>query len=308
MTPALSIRGLHKRFGRFHALNGLNLELAPGAVCGLIGPNGAGKTTLMLTCGGLLRADRGEVSLLGDGPFDPVRHAGRVALLPQDSAFPPDSTPGEMLVYFGRLQGLAAAAAVRAAADMLEAVHLADRAGSPIRTLSHGMRKRLMVAQCFLGNPALVLLDEPLNGLDPVEAARVRDYIQHRRGGAALLISSHNLVEIERLCDCAVFMDAGRTVRADSMAALTRREAALNYELGGKPPPPLDALRAALPEVLFEFEKESRLVCRWEESRYTPEHVNRTVLKLLLDAGVDILALRRGEVLEREYLRQHQPR
>ena len=148
----------------------------------------------------VLRPASGTIDILGNGPFDAAVHAGRFALLPQDSELPLEATPAGLFYRFGRLQGLSANEARRSAAEVLAAVNLADRAKSSIRSLSHGMRMRVRVAQCFLGNPELVLLDEPLNGLDPLEADRLRRFIRAHAGRQTIVVSSHNLHDVEQLC------------------------------------------------------------------------------------------------------------
>ena len=185
---ALETRNLVKRYGRRRVLDGFTLAVPRGAVLGLVGANGAGKTTWMMTVAGLLRPASGTIDILGGGPFDAAVHAGRLALLPQDSELPLEATPMGLFYRFGRLQGLSAETARRSASEVLKAVNLADRAKSSIRSLSHGMRTRVRVAQCFLGNPELVLLDEPLNGLDPLEADRLRRFLRSRAGNQTRII------------------------------------------------------------------------------------------------------------------------
>ena len=219
---ALETRGLVKRYGRRRVLDGFTLAVPRGAVLGLVGANGAGKTTWMMTVAGLLRPASGTIDMLGNGPFDAAVHAGRFALLPQDSELPLEATPAGLFYRFGRLQGLSANEARRSAAEVLAAVNLADRAKSSIRSLSHGMRMRVRVAQCFLGNPELVLLDEPLNGLDPLEADRLRRFIRAHAGRQTIVVSSHNLHDVEQLCTHVAFVEKGRVTRMDTLGALTR--------------------------------------------------------------------------------------
>ena len=219
---ALETRGLVKRYGRRRVLDGFTLAVPRGAVLGLVGANGAGKTTWMMTVAGLLRPASGTIDILGNGPFDAAVHAGRFVLLPQDSELPLEATPAGLFYRFGRLQGLSANEARRSAAEVLAAVNLADRAKSSIRSLSHGMRMRVRVAQCFLGNPELVLLDEPLNGLDPLEADRLRRFIRAHAGRQTIVVSSHNLHDVEQLCTHVAFVEKGRVTRMDTLGALTR--------------------------------------------------------------------------------------
>lgn len=219
---ALSTKGLVKRYGKTRALDGFTLDVPAGAILGLVGPNGSGKTTWMMSVAGLLRLDAGEVSVLGGGAFDAAVHSGRLAILPQDSELPLEMTPEALFVAFARLQGLTAAAARAAAAETLEAVNLTDHARKPIRALSHGMRKRVMTGQCFLGQPELVLLDEPMNGLDPEEAERMRKLIlRGQSANRTIVISSHNLLDLERLCTHVAFVEKGRVIRFGTVAELT---------------------------------------------------------------------------------------
>jgi len=164
---ALSLRGVDKAYGKTTALRGLDLDVPAGALVGLIGPNGAGKTTAFGIVGGTVRPDAGRIDVLGAGPFDPAQHAGRVGLLPQDSELNPHTPVRDLLRFFGRLQGLGRRQAEVEADRVPTLVELRERAGSKIRQLSHGMRRRVAVAQALLGSPELVLLDEPTSGLDP---------------------------------------------------------------------------------------------------------------------------------------------
>jgi len=218
---AIVTHELVKCYGRHRALNGFSISVPTGCILGLVGPNGAGKTTWMMCLAGLVLADRGTISLLGSGPFDAHVHAGRVALLPQDSELPLESTAEGFLTGLGRLQGLSNQDAQDESARVLAAVHLDSRAKASIRSLSHGMRKRLMAAQCFLGKPELILLDEPMNGLDPEETVRMRNLILDSAGKRTVVVSSHNLSGLERLCTHIAFVESGRVVRFATLEELT---------------------------------------------------------------------------------------
>ena len=224
---AIETRNLVKRYGKRRALDGFSLAIPRGCVLGLVGPNGAGKTTWMMSVAGLLRIDAGEISILGGGPFDASVHSGRLALLPQDSELPLEMTAEGFLRNLARLQGLSPQVARASVASVLEAVNLADRAAASIRTLSHGMRKRLAAAQCFLGDPDLILLDEPMNGLDPDESARFRELILSGRDTRAVVISSHNLADLERLCTHIAFVRDGRVAKVAALSELTADGASL---------------------------------------------------------------------------------
>ena len=298
---AIVTRNLVKRRGRQRALDGLSLSVPRGAVMGMVGANGAGKTTWMMTVAGFLRPDAGEIDLLGNGPFDATRHGGRVAILPQDSELPLEDTPEGTLYRFGRLQGLTAAAARRSVRETLAAVNLTARAGARMRPLSHGMRKRVMVAQCFVGRPEVVLLDEPLNGLDPVEADRLRRFILSQRGRQTIVISSHNLEDIERLCTHVAFIEKGRVTRMDSVASITHATDRIVFTLVHEPGN-IAALSAAVPGASFEWRAAERvLVCTFDGETGDVASVNRKLLPALL-AQTDVLAVASGLSLEEAFL------
>jgi len=299
---ALEIHHLKKRYRRNVALRDLNLRVPRGAIMGLVGPNGAGKTTAFAIIGGLLRADAGAINVMGRGPYDPVRHKGRLSLLPQDAHIPGHSRVRETLTYFARLQGLAHRPAEFAAEKTLEWVDLSDRADAPVSTLSHGMIRRLSAAQAFIGDPDLVLLDEPTSGLDPHQVVRIRDLIMSRRGKQTILISSHILSEIETACDHIAFIDEGVTTRQDAMDNIVQRRRALTIYLTE----PMDAVPGALmkefPSVTFGLtEKGLRLTVRFEDG-HSAATMNRMLLPVLFNMGIDVEEVRRGSDLEKIYL------
>jgi len=207
---ALVTTGLVKRYGRRTALDGFSLVVPPGSVTGLVGSNGSGKTTWMSCVAGLARAEAGT-----------VERSGRIGLLPQDSELPLEMTPHALLAGYARLAGLTARAADEAARKFLGRVNLTDRMDIPVKSLSHGMRKRVMAAQCFVDDPDILLLDEPMNGLDPEESERLRNLILEGKGRRTTVISSHNLLDLQRLCTHVAFVEAGRVTRMGSIAELT---------------------------------------------------------------------------------------
>ena len=298
---AIVTRDLVKKRGKHRALDGLTISVPRGSILGLVGENGAGKTTWMMTVAGFLRPDAGEIDLLGRGPFDAKCHAGRIAILPQDSELPLESTPMGALYRFGRLQGLSQKAARKSAQDALTAVNLIDRANSAVRTLSHGMRKRAMVAQCFVGNPEVVLLDEPLNGLDPVEADRLRRFIASHRGRRTVVVSSHNLEDVERLCTHVAVVGKGRLVRMDTVAAITHGSDRIVYSLSSAPKDE-SAVSAAAPGVSFEWRDGGRtLVCSFGSDVGGIAEVNRLLLPAIL-AQTDVISVMPGQSLEEAFL------
>lgn len=305
MTAALTLRGVVKRYGKRRALDGLDLTVPRGSIFGLVGSNGAGKTTAMAVSAGLLQISDGAIDCLGLGPFRAETHAGRLTLLPQDSRFPPHARVGELLDYYAQMQGVPEAERTTNIEALLAWVHLLDRRRSPVRTLSHGMNRRLAIAQAFLGAPELVLLDEPLNGLDPHEAARVRDLIRQRRGRQTVVISSHHLADIEALCDAVAFIELGRLVRQDTLDRIIQRSHRLTYGLNA--PVPLDELRRALPDVAWHTSTDARDITAVYADPWTAEALNAQAVPLLLKAGAGLLDIRRGSDLESEYLSMTPP-
>jgi ABC-type multidrug transport system ATPase subunit len=258
----------------------------------------------MMSVAGFLHLTSGEINLLGAGPFNAASHRGRVAILPQDSDLPLESRPQELLVHYGLLQGLARKEAEQSAAAMLNEVHLGDRLNAPIRSLSHGMRKRVMIAQCFIGFPEVVLLDEPLSGLDPREVARMREFLRRRRGRQTVVISSHNLHDIELLCDRVAFIENGRTVRTATLEEVTGAGSVLIYRLTARPSD-MDAIRRAFPDAVLELsESGCELSCRFDLRRHSAEQVNRLLLPSLLQQPCGVLTISQGTSLEAEYLKQ----
>ena len=232
---AVSTRGLVKKYGKRRALDGFTLDVPAGCVMGLVGPNGSGKTTWMMAVAGLVRLQAGQIGLFGTSrSFDASVHSGQLAILPQDSELPLEATPADFLCGLAGLQGLTPEAAKRSARDILGAVHLEDRADVSIRSLSHGMRKRLMAAQCFLGNPKLILLDEPMNGLDPEEVVRFRNLILDHGPDTSVVVSSHNLADLEKFCTHIAFVREGKVAKTVSLRELEERGLSLEAAyLGG---------------------------------------------------------------------------
>jgi ABC-2 type transport system ATP-binding protein len=306
-APAIHLDKVHKRFGNVHALRGADLHVARGSIFALIGPNGAGKTTLFGLCCGFLRADAGRVEILG-GPPDVSVFKGRLAALPQDAVLGRDITVREHLVFLGRLQGMTLAVAQQEAARVLALVDLGDLAERRAGALSHGQVKRVGVAQAFLGTPALILLDEPTAGLDPRHAHDLRQLIRGQRGTTTIVVSSHNLQELEAICDEAAFMEKGVTIESGAVAALTAQDAEIHVQLAPGPEP-IDELRARINALAITWDPAKRtLRLRFQPAQgRVAEDVIAEVLRELLAHGARISALGKGRSLEQRYLEQAPP-
>jgi ABC-2 type transport system ATP-binding protein len=300
VKPALELIGVRKSYGERVALDGLAFTVPRGSITGLIGPNGAGKTTCFGVVGGLVLPDEGKIDVLGRGPFLARRDAGLLGLLPQDSELPGHTRVEHFLRYLARLQGCTRAEAAREVDRVLELVALRDRRGSRLRELSHGMRRRVAVAQALLGKPELVLLDEPVSGLDPSLVAQMRDVLraQRDRHGTSLLVSSHQLAELEAVCDHVVFVEAGRTVQSGSLAEVTGRSRLLRYSL--ERAPELATLQARLPDL--ELRYDGAVLHATPPNGQAAGQVNARVLPVLLELDAGVLEVLRGGTLEAAYL------
>jgi ABC-type multidrug transport system ATPase subunit len=302
-TTALRLDGIGKRYGAIQALAGLSLEVPSGSIFGLVGPNGAGKTTTFAIMCGFLQPDFGSVNLFATGPFNARRHRGRVTALPQDAALGRDLTCVDLLTYLGRLQGVPHEQIRSEVERILKLVDLTDRAKSRARTLSHGMLRRLGIGQAFLGNPELVLLDEPTNGLDPRQAHEIRQFIAAQRGTRAIVVSSHNLHEIETICDRVALIDHGRLVRSGTISEVTgqNEEICITLSIG---PAPVDLLKAALPddEVTWDEAGHALRIRYASGPNRQAEDVISSALRVLLANGARISEVSRGQSLERAFL------
>lgn len=225
-TSSLLVENTSKNFAGFKAVDDVTFDLNAGERVALLGHNGAGKTTLFKMILGFLRRDGGRISVLG---AEPGSHAARsgASYLPEAVAFPGALTGKEVLTFYARLKGEKPALAL----PLLERVGLADAAGRKVSTYSKGMRQRLGLAQALIGQPKLVLLDEPTTGLDPISRQNVYELIgEIAAKGATVLLSSHALTELEAKTDRILILSKGRLVADDQLNQL-REQAGLPIRL-----------------------------------------------------------------------------
>lgn len=200
---------LSQYYGSKCALNNVSIELKAGSPIALVGPNGAGKTTLFsLMCGYLLPSS-GSVTIMDKKPGS-TSLLGKVSSLPQDATLDPNLNLISQFTLFASLQGLTQAASRAEAHRVLSLVGLKEVCEQKPRSLSHGMSKRASIAQALIGTPQLVLLDEPTAGLDPANAKVIRDLVKSLSSQITFIISSHNLDELEKLCDQVLYLDQGQ--------------------------------------------------------------------------------------------------
>ena len=233
VPPLISLRALTRRFPGVTALDDLTLDLEPGII-GLVGSNGAGKSTLLRILLGLLAPTGGAAYVMG---HDVVREGPTirqfVGYMPEHDVLPPDTSATELVAHLAQISGLPAAASRERTADVLRHVGLYEERYRPMGGYSTGMRQRVKLAQSLVHDPRLLLLDEPTNGLDPTGRDDMLELILRtgREFGIAVVVASHLLGEIERVCDFLVAIEGGRLLRADRLAQFTERTGVLAVEV-----------------------------------------------------------------------------
>ena len=226
-------RGLVKQFGGFTAVDGIDFDLYRGEAFGFLGPNGAGKSSTMRMIGCVSPPTGGELTILGR---DPVRDGpairARLGVVPQEDTLDVELTVRENLLVYGRYFGLPRRVIRDRTAALLDFVQLADRADDQVDPLSGGLKRRLTIARSLINEPEILLLDEPTASLDPDTADWVRGRLEHyrRERGATVLLASHNMNEVERLCDRVIMLKAGRIEDDDTPSRLIERYGRRNLE------------------------------------------------------------------------------
>jgi len=246
-VPVITTQSLTKRYANgVTALKDLTVEVEPGII-GLVGANGAGKSTLIKLLLGLLTPTSGAIRVLG---LDPVTQSAevraRVGYMPEHDCLPSDISAAEFVTHMGRISGLPAAAARERASETLRHVGLYEERYRQIGGYSTGMKQRVKLAQALVHDPQLLLLDEPTNGLDPAGRQAMLSLI-HRIGtafGISVLVCSHLLGEIERICDSLVAIDGGRLLRSASLSSMTQHTDLLAVEVDEGEQTLFDALTA----------------------------------------------------------------
>lgn len=307
MANILEVQGITRNFGALRALNDVTWHVPKHGIHGLVGPNGAGKTTLYGIVCGFLGADAGTVQISGRQVSTSVPPAeGAVGVLPQDGALPEYLPVGVTLTHYGQLGGLDQKTSEAEARRVLGLVGLSDAYGKKPKTLSHGMFKRVAIAQAFIGRPRLVLLDEPTAGLDPHAAREIRTLLRDLKGDGAIVVSSHNLGEIEDLCDTVAILDEGSVVRHDSMADVVGEAASIDIRLVE---PPSQGLQTALGGLSFVTRvgyhpQVDRLRVEFDAARTESLQACHEVIGVLRETRAVFIELQVGTSLEDRFLEE----
>jgi len=215
-APALRIAGLRKAFGPKVAVDGLDLTVPLGSFYGLVGPNGAGKTTTLSMATGLLRPDAGTIEVLGTDVWsDPVRAKSLVGVLSDGVALFDRLTGEQLVTYHGLLNGMDRATTALRVGDLLDLLDLREAGGTLVVDYSAGMTKKVALACALVHAPRLLVLDEPFESVDPVSAANIRDILHgYVEGGGTVIVSSHSMDLVQRMCDHVAVVSSGRVLAA----------------------------------------------------------------------------------------------
>ncbi|QDZ15172.1 ABC transporter ATP-binding protein [Humibacter ginsenosidimutans] len=216
---ALSIRGLYKTFGQKRAVDGISLDVPTGSFYGLVGPNGAGKTTTLSMATGLLKPDAGAVTVHGiDVWADPLTAKAQIGVLADGARLFDRLTGEQLVVYAGLLSGMDRPTAVSRTADLLRLLDLQEAAGTLVVDYSAGMTKKIALACAMVHAPKLLVLDEPFESVDPVSAANIRDILGgFVRGGGTVIVSSHVMDLVQRMCDHVAVISNGQVVASGTV-------------------------------------------------------------------------------------------
>jgi ABC-2 type transport system ATP-binding protein len=211
-SPALSVKGIVKRFGNHVAVDGISFEIPRGVVYGILGPNGAGKSTTLRMINDIIAPDAGEIRILGD--LKPGSVAARqIGYLPEERGLYPKMRVIDMIAFIGELRGLSSKEAKLRANKWLERLGLAQWTKNKVQDLSKGMAQKVQFATALIHEPQLVILDEPWSGLDPINAEVLREVVEEiRDSGRTVLFSTHGMEQAEKVCDAVCIIARGRKV------------------------------------------------------------------------------------------------
>jgi ABC-2 type transport system ATP-binding protein len=278
MTFVIETRGLTKTYGSVRALDGLSLSIPRGGVYGVLGPNGAGKSTLFRILLGLIRPTAGEAVVMG-GAVGDVSASRRMGSMIETPRFPPFMTARQVLEWLSAAHGLKADAA--RVSGWLERVGLSEAADRKVRGFSVGMLQRLGVAAALITEPELVILDEPTSGMDPPGIQEMRALIRSlaERDGITVILASHQLLEVQRVCDRVAILNRGRLVREGAVSELTSSGERLRLSV--TPISKTLEVLAALPYASGSLEGDA--VVATLSRAETP-----ALMRALIEAGVDV--------------------
>ena len=297
----IQCQGLNKKFAEKTVLHDLTFNLPNGQPIALVGPNGAGKTTLFSILCGYIRPTSGTVSIFGKAPGS-AELFGRVSALPQDAQLDPRFSICRQLMLYAQLQGFNRRNAKIEAERVLSLMQLSDVLHQKPAELSHGMRKRVTIAQALIGSPELVLLDEPTAGLDPVNARNIRDLVSEHSDTTTFIISSHNLSELEELCDTVLHLNNGRLQQQVDLTGTQDTQNPLSYLTVQMDNCPTDAFIRRVSDIPGVKTVETRQKNHFLISYYliNTSPLDQALLQCIKDSQWEYRQLIKGKTLEEQ--------
>ena len=228
----IQCESLTKRFGEFTAVDHVSFEVGNGEVFGLLGPNGAGKTTTMRLLSTLLKPTSGTATVAGhDLLREPQKVRASIGVLPEDTGLYDRLTPREHLLYYGRLHRMPEDVLRKRGDELLDIMELKDRANTKVGDFSKGMKQKVALLRAFIHDPPVLLLDEPTAGLDVMSARSIQGFVERfRKEGKAIMISTHNMTEAQKLCDRLAIIDHARIVAVGTVAELQKKTSQKDLE------------------------------------------------------------------------------
>lgn len=302
MTKQIECKSLSKRYQGIKALDGFDLQLDITQPTGIVGPNGAGKSTLFSIFCGFIKPTSGMVRVMGESP-ESSTVKGKLSLLPQDTLMFKGIDVYTQLKHYARLQGLAKQNAVKEVEHVLSQVDGKAFAKQLPETLSFGQRKRVMLAQSLIGNPEIILMDEPTSGLDPVAATEVRNLLRQLGNEYSVIISSHNLAEIEDICSDIVIMNKGKLVTHSSLSELTRSSQCISLKLENTSDVHLSEILKEISEI-NKIEDDKNDMKSWliYYDGDSAEQLQIKILSRLSEKKIAVSELKKGKALADEIL------
>jgi ABC-2 type transport system ATP-binding protein len=246
----VEVIGLHKKYGKIHALRGVSLAVEEKQIFGFLGQNGAGKTTMVKILLDMVRGTEGEARLLGRSSRETgVRR--EVGYLPEGHTFPEYHTAASVLDFYGSLYAMPRADRRARIDECLDVVGLGEWKRTKIRKFSKGMKQRLGIAHAIFHRPRVLILDEPTDGIDPLGRRQIRDLmVRLRDEGATVFLNSHLLGEVEQICDRVAILDRGHLVREGTIAELTKTDSAVKIRVATDPAKFFDGFKQAFPSAI----------------------------------------------------------
>lgn len=300
MSPTISCKSVSKRYGGIRALDGLDLELDMTEPTGLVGANGAGKSTLFSLLCGFIKPSSGAVQVMGCHPAAAALK-GNISILPQDTAMYRNISVMAQLTHFARLQGFSRTAARKEVERVLGLILATELGRQFPETLSFGQRKKVMLAQALIGQPRLILLDEPTSGLDPVATREIHKLLVQLATEHSLMISSHNLGEIEGICRQIVVINRGKLVKTGTINEIKGVSRCFRLKLDKTPTLDLCALLATVKDVArVEAEGKNTRLFQVYYNEGSARSVQMAVLSKLHEQNIEIVEFSQGAALADE--------